>query len=67
MTFAKCTFCGREEEDFRGNYLFKNDGSTNYYCSSKCYKSHLKLHRDRKRVAWTEAYKNIHKNAKKKL
>ena len=66
MAVAKCVFCGREEEDFRGVYLFKNDGSTNYYCSSKCRKSHLKLHRDRKRVAWTEAYHNIHKGARKK-
>ena len=61
---AKCTFCGKEQEDFNGTYLLKNDGTTNYYCGSKCHKSHLKLGRDRKRVAWTEAYKNVHKNAK---
>ena len=61
MVIAKCTFCGKEQEDFMGVYLFKNDGSTNYYCGSKCHKSHLKLKRDRKRVSWTEAYRNVHK------
>lgn len=66
MGIAKCTFCGHQQDDYMGTYLFKNDGSTQYYCSSKCYKSHLKLHRDRKRVSWTEAYKNMHKGAKVK-
>jgi len=45
--------------------LLKNDGSTAYYCSGKCQKSALKLKRDRKRVTWTEAYRNVHKGAKK--
>lgn len=49
-----------------GTYLLKNDGSTNYYCSGKCQKSALKLKRDRKRVTWTEAYRNVHKNSAKK-
>jgi len=67
MAIAKCSFCGREQEDFKGTFLLKNDGSTNYYCSSKCHKSHLKLKRDRKRVSWTEAYRNVHKNAKNQV
>jgi large subunit ribosomal protein L24e len=62
---AKCNFCGREQEDFKGTYLLKNDGSTSYFCSSKCMKSTLKLKRDRKRVAWTEAYKNVHSKLRK--
>lgn len=66
MANATCTFCGKEQEDFMGTYLFKNDGSTHYYCSSKCYKSHLKLRRDRKRVAWTQAYRTVHAQADKK-
>lgn len=66
MGIAKCSFCGREQEDFMGTYLLKNDGSTNYYCSAKCHKSHLKLKRDRKKVAWTEAYRNVHKPKVKK-
>ena len=65
MTVAKCNFCGTEQEDFMGTYLLKNDGSTAYYCSGKCQKSALKLKRDRKRVSWTEAYRNVHKGAKK--
>jgi len=64
MAIAKCSFCGREQEDFMGTYLLKNDGSTNYYCSAKCHKSHLKLKRDRKKVSWTEAYRNVHKGSK---
>lgn len=63
---AKCNFCGCEQEDFMGTYLLKNDGSTSYYCSGKCQKSALKLKRDRKRVTWTEAYRNVHKNSAKK-
>lgn len=66
MALAKCTFCGKEQEDFKGTYLLKNDGSTNYFCSSKCQKSVLKLKRDRKRVSWTEAYRNMHKGSNKK-
>jgi len=42
MTQAKCVFCGVEQEDFKGTYLMKNDGSSNYYSSSKCMKNHLK-------------------------
>ncbi len=66
MATAKCVFCGKEQEDFKGHYLIKNDGSVNYYCSSKCTKSHLKLKRDKKRVRWTEAfYKMKEKRAAK--
>jgi large subunit ribosomal protein L24e len=56
MTIAKCVFCGIEQDDFKGNYLIKNDGSVNYYCKTKCKRSHLKLKRDRKKFRWTEAF-----------
>ena len=57
MAKSKCVFCGCEQEDYLGVYLIKNDGNVNYICSSKCYKSYLKLKRDRTRVRWTEAWR----------
>jgi large subunit ribosomal protein L24e len=53
----KCIYCGREEEPVRGIHLMGNDGSVNYFCSSKCRKNSLKLKRDKKKIKWTEAYK----------
>lgn len=56
MALAKCVFCGKEQEDFKGNYYIKNDGTMNYFCTSKCQKSQLKLKRDKKRFRWTERF-----------
>ena len=56
MPKEKCVFCGKEQEDFRGTYLLKNDGNVMYFSSSKCMKNHLKLKRDRRKVRWTEAF-----------
>ncbi len=53
---AKCIFCGKEQADFKGTFLIKNDGTTVYYCSSKCRKNHLKLGRDKRKLKWTEAF-----------
>lgn len=53
---TKCVFCGREENDFIGVHLVKNDGTVNFYCSSKCRKNSLKLGRDRRNLKWTEAF-----------
>lgn len=54
---TKCTFCGDEAQYFQGINLIKNDGTVDFYCSSKCRKNALKLGRDKKRMKWTEAYK----------
>ncbi len=56
MALAKCVFCGCEQDDFRGTYLIKNDGTINYYCSLKCRKNHLKLGRDKRKLKWTVAF-----------
>ena len=56
MTVAKCTFCGKEQEDYKGVYYIKNDGSVLYFSSSKCMKNHLKLKRDKRKVRWAEAF-----------
>lgn len=57
MALAKCVYCGVEQEDYLGTYLIKNDGTNNYYCSSKCKKNHLKLGRDKRRMKWTSAFR----------
>ena len=54
---TKCVFCGREEYDFMGVHLIKNDGVVDYYCSEKCRKNALKLKRDKRKLKWTEAYR----------
>ena len=53
---TKCNFCGRERIPIRGVHLIKNDGSVNFFCSSKCRKNALKLKRDKRRLKWTESY-----------
>lgn len=53
---AKCYFCGKEQDDFKGTYLLKNDGTLQYFCSSKCRKNSLKLKRDKRKVRWAEAF-----------
>jgi len=54
---VKCVFCGKDEKEFIGIHFIKNDGSINYFCSSKCRKSSIKLHRDKRKIKWTEAYR----------
>lgn len=53
---TKCSFCGKDEEYFKGINLIKNDGSVVYFCSSKCRVNALKLKRDKRKVRWTEAF-----------
>ncbi|MEK6927898.1 MAG: 50S ribosomal protein L24e [Nanoarchaeota archaeon] len=54
---VKCVFCGKEEREFRGVHLMKNDGTIAYFCSSKCRKGMINLGRDKRSVKWTESYK----------
>lgn len=54
---VKCTYCGHEEQIFRGIHLITNDGVVQYFCSSKCRKNSLKLKRDKRKLKWTEAYR----------
>ena len=65
MDMVKCVFCGKEEYAFKGVHLLKNDGSIAYFCSSKCRMNMLKLKRDKRRVMWTEAYREKAKKDKK--
>lgn len=54
---TKCVFCGKEEPDFLGVHLIKNDGNVDFFCSSKCRKNTLNLGRDKRKIKWTEAYR----------
>lgn len=54
---VKCVFCGKEEHHFKGVNLIKNDGTVNFYCSSKCRKNALNLKRDRRKLKWALAYR----------
>ena len=54
---VKCTFTGKEEHPFKGIHLIKNDGTVDYYSSRKAMKNALKLGRDKRKLKWTEAYR----------
>ncbi|MCD6563541.1 MAG: 50S ribosomal protein L24 [Thermoproteales archaeon] len=49
----KCSFCGRVIQPGTGLMYVRNDGSILRFCSSKCYKSMLKLRRNPKKLKWT--------------
>ncbi len=59
MAKAVCVFSGKEQEDFKGMYLLKNDGSVNYYANSKCMKNHLHLGRDKRKIRWTDSFHQV--------
>ncbi|MGQ9780871.1 MAG: 50S ribosomal protein L24e [Nitrososphaeria archaeon] len=52
----KCSFCGREILPGTGITLIRNDGSSIWFCSSKCRKSMLFLKRDARKLKWTEKH-----------
>lgn len=52
-----CTFCGNDIEPGTGMLYVKKDGTTWYFCSSKCQKNHIKLKRIPSKVKWTAKYK----------
>ncbi|MEK6856115.1 MAG: hypothetical protein AABX66_03095 [Nanoarchaeota archaeon] len=54
---VKCAFCGKEEQIFRGVNRIRNDGNVDFFCSGKCRKSSVKLHRDKRVIKWTESYR----------
>ena len=56
---VKCSFCGKEEYAFKGLHLIKSDGSIAYFCSSKCRFNALKLGRDKRKIKWTSAFKEL--------
>jgi large subunit ribosomal protein L24e len=57
FTQKKCNFCGKDISLGYGIMLVRNDGSTYWYCSSKCRKNALKLKKDPRKLKWTIFYK----------
>jgi len=49
---TKCTFCKSEIEPGTGMMYIKKDATIYYFCSSKCEKNLLKLHRNPRKVKW---------------
>ncbi|MFH1211656.1 MAG: 50S ribosomal protein L24e [Candidatus Woesearchaeota archaeon] len=50
----KCTFCKNEIARGTGKIYIKKDGKVFYFCSTKCEKNLLKLHRKARETKWTE-------------
>lgn len=61
---TKCTFCGKDENPHKGLHLIRNTGTINYFCSSKCRKNTLKLHRDKRKIRWTSAFHETREKAR---
>jgi large subunit ribosomal protein L24e len=59
LKMVKCAFCGQEENSYKGVHLLKNDGSIDYFCSSKCRKNSTKLGRDKRKLKWTGAFLEV--------
>jgi len=53
----KCSFCSKEIPDGTGVMYVKKDGTTYYFCSSKCEKNMLKLKRKASKVKWVKKQK----------
>ncbi|MDY0386477.1 MAG: 50S ribosomal protein L24e [Methanolobus sp.] len=53
MEQRKCSFCGEFLEPGTGKLFVKKDGSSYYFCSSKC-ESNFELGRLPRRTVWTE-------------
>jgi large subunit ribosomal protein L24e len=51
-----CTFCGKDIEPGTGSLYVRRDGTVLYFCSTKCYKSRLKLGRNPRKLKWTTYY-----------
>ncbi|RLG91794.1 MAG: 50S ribosomal protein L24e [Candidatus Hecatellales archaeon] len=56
-----CSFCGKEFPPGTGMMYVRNDGVILWYCSSKCRKNSLKLHRDSRKLKWTVYYRKKEK------
>ena len=54
METRYCSFCGSKIEYGTGKMYIRRDGSILYFDASKCEKNFLKLHREPRRVRWTE-------------
>jgi large subunit ribosomal protein L24e len=51
-----CSFCGAEIEPGTGNMYVKKDGTVLLFCTHKCSKNMVGMHRVPRRTTWTRAY-----------
>ncbi|MGH8248061.1 MAG: 50S ribosomal protein L24e [Gammaproteobacteria bacterium] len=61
LTTRRCSFCGGHVRAGEGVMLAKNDGSVQWYCSSKCRKNALFLRRDPRKLKWTAHHRGREK------
>jgi len=59
----KCSFCKKNYDVHKGVTVVMNDGTVNYFCSSKCRKN-KKLGRSSEKVKWVKK-KKVEKNKNK--
>ena len=52
-----CSYCGRPIEPGTGLMFVTKRGEVYWFCSSKCYKSFLKLRRNPAKLAWIKKFK----------
>lgn len=50
-----CSFCADEVPKGKGMLFVKKDGTTYFFCSSKCKKNLLNLNRTGRKFKWTKA------------
>lgn len=61
---ARCTFCGNNIEKGTGKIFVKKDATIYYFCSNRCEKNLLKLHRVPRTLKWTQTYEDFKKQEK---
>ena len=64
----KCSFCGKEVGKGQGYIYAKKDGTTFFFCTSKCRNNQIGLKRVGKKAPWVKRKKGASetKKAKKK-
>jgi len=53
---AKCVFCGETIKPGTGFLYVKKEGTALFFCSRKCEKNTLLLHRNPAATKWTQAF-----------
>ena len=61
---ARCSFCGYEIERGTGKTVVQKDSTILHFCSNRCEKNMLKLHRNPLKVAWTLRFRKFRGKAK---
>ncbi|ADL19547.1 50S ribosomal protein L24e [Acidilobus saccharovorans 345-15] len=51
-----CAFCGRPIEPGTGKMYVSERGEILWYCSSKCFKSAIKLKRNPRKLKWARPW-----------